>query len=188
MIIVQTNTSMKNIFFFFLILGALPSQAQQISRASISPAGDFTSNENGVFINWTFGLSFTETMQGTNAITGGFQQGALNRSAKDRSPLPSLTEEQSPETPVAKIKKEVQLSLFPNPTIDLVSIRFAVPLTAPVMAILFDSSGRQISQQELPSQSSEVQLTQVGDLPSGTYFIQLFQNQESISALSFIKN
>ena len=179
---------MKNIFVLFLILGALPSQAQQISRTSISPAGDFSSNEQGVSVNWTFGLSFTETMQGSNYITGGFQQGELNPPAKISNPLPATTDETSPEIPVAKIKKEIQLSLFPNPTIDQVSIRFASPLTTPVTAILFDSNGRQLALQELASQSSEVQLTQVSDLPSGTYFIQLIQNKESSSVLSFIKN
>ncbi len=176
---------MKNIFVLLFVLGTLPSIAQQISRTSLPSAGDFASNEKGVSINWTIGLSFIETIHSTNYITGGFQQGELNVSAETRNPV--VVEEESPEIPLAKTKKEIQWSLFPNPTVDQISIRFPIANTAPVMAFIFDSSGRQILQKELPSQSSEVQLNQVRDLPSGTYFIQLFQNQERISVLHFIK-
>lgn len=69
---------------------------------------------------------------------------------------------------------ETQVKVFPNPADDLVKVFIRSQQNGPVSIQLFSLDGRLLSQQnlELMSGSLQTQL-QVGNLPSGVYFLQV---------------
>jgi hypothetical protein len=74
----QTKFStMRYYFTFILSLLILQISAQEVSRNTITTAGDYTVSESGVSLSWSIGEVFGKTTETGNYVTEGFQQGIL---------------------------------------------------------------------------------------------------------------
>mgnify|MGYP002638747049 CR=1 FL=1 len=90
----------------FLLLGVLVSTAQSIDRHVAASAGNEFTNSSGT-ITYTIGEPVTETLSSGNATaTQGFHQGIINI------------------TSVREQIKDVEISIYPNPTSDYVTVKF----------------------------------------------------------------
>ncbi|MFT7102593.1 MAG: hypothetical protein ACJAYA_001165 [Bacteroidia bacterium] len=90
----------------FLLLGALVSTAQSIDRQVAASAGNELTNSSGT-ITYTIGEPVTETLSSGNATaTQGFHQGIINI------------------TSVREQIKDLEISIYPNPTSDLLNVKF----------------------------------------------------------------
>lgn len=58
------------------------SYGQDISRSTITTAGGFVANDEGISISWSMGEVFSLTTESEQHITEGFQQGKLELSGK----------------------------------------------------------------------------------------------------------
>lgn len=77
-------------------------------------------------------------------------------------------------TAVQDLQNEIQMVVYPNPVSDLVTIKFNLQQTAFVRIAVFNSGGsfvRDVVNRE-EGQGQVTVTAGVGDLPSGTYFIQ----------------
>ncbi len=73
---------MKYFFTFLLTVFALHLSAQEISRNTVTTAGDFTTNDKGVSISWSMGEVFSQTSNEGVYVTEGFQQGILEKAGE----------------------------------------------------------------------------------------------------------
>lgn len=71
-------------YYFTGILSLLMLQitAQEISRNTITTAGDYTVSESGISLSWSIGEVFGKTTETGNYVTEGFQQGLLEEVTK----------------------------------------------------------------------------------------------------------
>ena len=73
---------MKYYFTIILSIFALSISAQEISRNTVTTAGDYTTNKAGVSISWSMGEVFSQTSEKGFHVTEGFQQGILEKNGK----------------------------------------------------------------------------------------------------------
>jgi hypothetical protein len=73
---------MKYYFTIVLAIFALGTSAQEISRNTVTTAGDYTVNKNGISISWSMGEVFSKTSEKGQYVTEGFQQGILEKAGK----------------------------------------------------------------------------------------------------------
>lgn len=73
---------MKYYFTILLSIFTLYISAQEISRNTVTTAGDFTTNESGISISWSMGEVFSQTSEKGYQVTEGFQQGILEKAGK----------------------------------------------------------------------------------------------------------
>ncbi len=68
---------MRNYYTILFLLIALQLSAQEISRNTITTAGDNIVSEDGVSLSWSIGEVFSKTNETGSYVTEGFQQGIL---------------------------------------------------------------------------------------------------------------
>jgi len=73
---------MKYYFTVLFSVFILSLTAQEISRNTVTTAGDFTTNEDGVSISWSMGEVFSQTSEEDFYVTEGFQQGILEKAGE----------------------------------------------------------------------------------------------------------
>ena len=156
---------MKTVIFFilpFVIVFHLKLNAQEV----ISCLGEYFSNANGS-LSSTIGEPVTETLSGTEKIlTQGFQQSYLVTSIQENYPSGLI------------------ISVFPNPTTNILNIKVEKADRAELSIKLFDSEGKvlQDNQFELP----EAELT-FKSLPSATYILKIYSGKNEMKAYKIIK-
>ena len=151
----------------FLITGLFMSLAL-FSQEVISSAGA-THSASGYEVSWTLGEPVIETVSsGTNILTQGFHQTNIAI------------------TPVNDLLiKDVEISVYPNPTHEFVTIRFSKMVKNPVYS-LFDLSGQLLSKNIIESNET---LLNMKTFSVGSYLLKLtWQNNRPLQTFKIIKN
>lgn len=74
---------MKLILLIAIVISTISlSYSQDISRSTITTAGGYLTNEEGVSVSWSMGQVFSLTTQSDQHLTEGFQQGKLEATGK----------------------------------------------------------------------------------------------------------
>ena len=74
------------------------------------------------------------------------------------------------------------MNVYPNPTSDYINLNFTSTTTEDLQLFLTDILGKTIFSKTLLTDKGEQNIRfQVNDLPKGTYFLQIVNNEEIIS-------
>jgi len=87
--------------------------------------------------------------------------------------------------PTAKLGKGV--SLFPNPTSDVINLVFEESLNDEATVTLRNQSGQAIEQRQLQADIFQTDWD-VSNLPDGVYFIEIHRKGQAVEALRFVKS
>lgn len=145
----------------FLLTGKLA--AQQV----IATSGGTGQSTSGT-ITYTLGELIIDTYNGADKkLTQGFQQSRLIITA------------------VSEIKGlNYSISAYPNPTTDLVNLKFDKDFPETLAYLLMDSNGKVVS-------SGKITKTDMGisfeSLAAGTYFIKVVQDKKDVKTLKVVK-
>lgn len=179
--------------FLGLMLSSTIFFGQQISRSTLSTAGDLSKNETGISITWTIGEVFSETIQSKYHVTGGFQQGELSKSTST-TVVDELIEEKEETILTEEIQKtnstsqDVVITLFPNPTTNQIWLKSNQEEVQEYTASIFDLSGKRIFQQKISlDNSNQIKINQIEKLNSGNYVLQLIDNSQKTTTKKFTK-
>lgn len=150
----KTNIMKKIILVFFILLwwsGGL--FAQKINPQVISSAGS-RYQTNTMSIDWTLGELSITTIQGTsNIISQGFHQSRYIVTATD------------------ELSKDLRnISVYPNPTSDLIQMDISFDVVRSVHVYLKDVNGKQIWNNKYYGQQI-TESTSLSNLPNGMYFL-----------------
>jgi len=91
-----------------------------------------------------------------------------------------------PTTEIPALKTphiELDFTIFPNPTNDELNLKFDLEKESQVSARIFNQQGKQVKvilQKEQKEQGSQIIQYSLGDLPAGTYYVQLLINGHGI--------
>ncbi len=146
----------RYILTLFILLIALPSFGQSISKQVFGVAGESLSNET-FSINYTVG----ETIVGEIENSYKFHQGFWGM-LKGELILPGRT----------STRKPMSLSVFPNPTSDFIQIQMGLEGPASFQTRLFDSRGRQVLNIKEDIQG-QIRTYDIRHLTSGIYFLTI---------------
>jgi len=180
-----TNTYMTKLTLT-LIFSAISifTIGQTISISTVTSAGDFVKNENGISMSWTMGEVFAQTIQDDNHLTEGFQQGELT----------TETSEAENATPTNNIvaandsNLEVDMQVFPNPSIDYLKLKFEASEAQAVFVQVATLNGNKVLEQKFEIENGLViQMDQFENLKQGTYLISVMKNEKIISTKRVIK-
>jgi hypothetical protein len=154
----------------FLLAASL--SAQEVSPQVISSAGEFNvSSDNSISLSWTLGELVISTVTSTDnqlVLTQGFQQSNLIADAIKVHPELGIT-----------------ITVYPNPTSELVNIRLASPLEGNTMIYLTSPDGREVFNDKLMQGDLTMQIS-MHEYPSGTYFLRI-QNGIKLNVYKIIK-
>jgi hypothetical protein len=160
---------MKKIFLFFIVWTAASNLtfAQSVSTDLISSSGESFS-EAGYQLDWSVGECVTATFSNTDyMLMQGFHQGTWIITA------------------VRDFKKEMLVSVFPNPTSDFINLKFENPYSDKMQYVITDISGTVIGKNNI---NTSVQSINVSNLTAGTYFLTISENSKLIKSYKIIKN
>ncbi len=159
-------TSVLAIFFIVSVSG------QDIKQQVISSAGGFdVASDNSISLSWTLGelvISTVESGSGDLILTQGFQQSKLEVTAI----------EENPDLGVA-------VTIYPNPTSEILNIKFVLPLEGETLLQLAGPDGRRLFNEEIPPGVLMKQINMQG-YPAGTYFLRI-QNGIKLNVYKIIK-
>ena len=147
-------------------LASLAIQAQTLTPTVISSSG--TSFVNGsTVLDYTLGEPATSTLtNGTNTLSQGFHQNDLLITAVDNK------------------ETDKGITVFPNPTADIVQVQFAKASEKNLME-LFSSEGKLIfSQSENATSSSQIDMTKYA---SGTYLLKVTASENNNKTYQIVK-
>ena len=164
---------MKRILaFIFASCFVASLSAQDVKQQVISSAGGFdVSGDNSISLSWTLGelvITTVTSAGGDLILTQGFQQSKLD---------------------VTAIKEHLELgirvTIYPNPTSEIINIKFTSPLEGESTVYLIGPDGRTIINDIIPSGVLLKPIDMQG-YPSGTYFLRI-QNGVKLNVYKVIK-
>lgn len=152
---------MKQLFFILLFfLNSLFIFSQNIQRSSLGMSGasnEFVSNNTDYYISQSIGQK--SVIGSYNHLRQGFQQPSIKSKI---------------------ITSELQVSIFPNPTDQIINIVLVDTEKSILFLTLYDTYGRQIFNRRVDYLSS-YQLD-VSAISSGMYLLKLFNGDKSFEA------
>ncbi|MCD4770125.1 MAG: T9SS type A sorting domain-containing protein [Bacteroidales bacterium] len=157
-------TSILAIIFVVSVSG------QEIKQQVISSAGGYDVS-GGISLSWTLGelvITTVESGGGDLILTQGFQQSKLEVTAI----------EENPDLGVA-------VTIYPNPTSEILNIKFALPLEGETLVQLAGPDGRSVFSKEVPS-GVLIEQINMQAYPAGTYFLRI-QNGIKLTVYKIIK-
>jgi len=158
------HTNCVMIAFF---LSWIAVQAQEV----VSTAGSYGETTSGS-LSWTVGEPVIETItDGTNTLTQGFQQSRLTVTAINDLKVPGI-----------------ELSVYPNPTNNFLSIEVKTDKQRDLLLSLFDINGRLILQKKMAGNKQTINMQ---NYCPATYILKVMQAKDSnrkdaIYCVSFI--
>ncbi len=134
--------------------------AQSSSPEVVSSAGDTFQGDN-IRIEWTLGeLAITTIQNPPQQITQGFHQ-----------PVYTITS-------IDELPEDIgEISVFPNPTSDIMEMRLNFNQYQKVQIRLTDTQGRVLITKEISGQNLSDR-TDIRELPRGSYFLIFFINNQ----------
>jgi len=140
---------------------------QNTNLEVISTGGDYMKKANSS-LSWTIGEIATETLSDTsNILTQGFQQSKLT--------VISIKENEIPE---------FDIKVYPNPTKYLLSIEIDSEEINDFQIMLFDLSGKKISQTKMTEKKKNIDMN---IYPTSTYILKITKKEKEISSYKIIK-
>lgn len=158
---------MQTLITSLILFMTLTSQAQSITRGSLTSAGGLFS-AGGNTLTWTLAETVVGTFDGgTNgSLSNGQQQVVI-----------------SEQVSVKSLKEELlNIQIYPNPTTSFVTIELAE--TMDLQLQLLNTEGKLLQQQKLSTNSTQIDFSQV---PSGIYWLNIHDQKESIKTYQIIK-
>ena len=180
----KTITAIATLLLFSLVLNG-----QQLSRSTLSSAGDFSKNEKGLSIDWTMGAIFSQSVEESHHITEGFQQGRLTPRLQvpvgesfQTASYHSIDEE-------TKVSEErIAISIFPNPTAHSLFLKLNAAPSTTFVAKVMNANGMTVIHQKINSiDESKLEIDGIADLTSGVYFISLYDEHTFVQSKRFLK-
>lgn len=151
------------LFFVGLLLGGL-GYGQSVSPEVTASAGEHFTGTNAQ-LSWTIGELMVETYtMGSNQLTQGFHQTNLIVTA------------------VGDFADSFQVSVFPNPTIDVLNVTWS-EISGPLTLSLYDATGKPLLQQQALDQTMS-KMVDLSTYAAGSYYLHL-SNQESKTIKTF---
>jgi hypothetical protein len=133
--------------FFVLSVGA-----QQIKQEVIASAGGYNVASGGsLSISWTLGETIIPTFtsqDGTLILTHGFQQKLIITTVEET------------------LESSVRVTIFPNPTSEIVNIQFETPADGEMILSFLDSQGKLVKTDQIEVAEINKQIN-MQDLPAG---------------------
>jgi hypothetical protein len=134
------------------------AQNANAERSVISSAGN-SSTVGNYTIDWTVGETITETLSGSKKIlTQGLHQALMTS-------VSTLFAETS-----IKDEEQFNFSVFPNPFVNTISIKWQADGDNDMQIFLFDINGK-IVYQTKARKSDKSTLLSISDIPHATYFL-----------------
>lgn len=158
---------MKRILFFLILFCAVQySIAQSLSPQVVSSAGNsFTNGANQ--LDWTLGESVTSSLtNSSNQLTQGFHQGNLTI------------------TSVENFDTAFELTIFPNPAVDLVQIQFEKANENNLIE-LYTSAGKLLLTQS--SGANTLCQVDMSKYESGTYLVKIYNKNTQGRSYRIVK-
>jgi hypothetical protein len=144
----------RNVLIFIMILFGLSVGAQQIKQQVISSAGGYNVS-GGMSISWTLGETIIPTFQNGNLIiTHGFQQQLIITTVEDN------------------IEPLVTVTIYPNPSSDMINIQFVKPVDGEIRIFLLDSQGRLVKTDRIEETETNKKID-MQDLAAGIYYLRM---------------
>lgn len=151
---------MKKLLLIFSAVILSLTVSAQVKQEVIASAGGYATSAN-INLSWTLGETIIPTFTSTNIIlTHGFQ-----------SVLKTVVVEEN-------IEDEVTVTVYPNPTSELINIAFDEPVDAEIKVYLLNAVGRMVKTDFIEEAMQEKQIN-MQDLPSGIYYIKLIKGKLS---------
>jgi hypothetical protein len=156
---------MRTILVILFIVTCCPGLfAQEV----VATAGSILSNSSGS-ISYTIGEGVANTLtKGDKTITQGFQQGNLSVS-------------------IVSVLKDLDfsISVFPNPTSDVLTLKLNKEDMTGLKYLLFDMNGRLLSQKNLESNETTIN---VKLLNNGLYLLKVQDGKKELKSFKIVKN
>lgn len=157
--------TMKRIIFILMSIAVIwPLGAQTIEPSVIASAGGYD-EATGISISWTLGETIIPTFQDdpvnpTIILTHGFQQQLIITTVEEN------------------LEILVNVTIYPNPSSDVLNIRFEEPLEGNVDLFLLTQDGKLVKRDIIETATFEKQLN-MQDIPAGIYFLRLIKGKLS---------
>ncbi len=155
---------MKIIILLLLVLSSAALMAQQI----VATAGGTLGNASGS-ISYTIGESVAQTFSsGDKVLTQGFQQSYLSVS-----------------TEKTILDLNFSITVFPNPTTDVVTLRVGKESMSGLLYLLYDLNGRLLSKKVIENSDTTVPFQ---SLQTGTYLLEVMDGKLGLKTFKIIKH
>jgi len=158
---------MKRIFFLVVALAMTHlAISQTVSPELISSSGDSFSNAT-YQLDWSVGECITATHSaGAYVITQGFHQNTYIITA------------------VEDLRVEIEMSVYPNPTSDLISLKVESSKVESMQYTITDLSGKVLQTVKMQSNIEQINFSSYAN---GTYLITVSENNQLIKSFQIIK-
>ena len=155
---------MKIIILLLLVLSSATLMAQQI----VATAGGTLGNASGS-ISYTIGEGVAQTFsRGDKVLTQGFQQSYLSVS-----------------TEKTILDLNFSITIFPNPTTDVVTLRVGKENPSGLLYLLYDLSGRLLSKKVIENSDTTVPFQA---LQTGSYLLEVMDGKLGLKTFKIIKH
>lgn len=163
-------------FLAFVIIGLVPALAFSQSALVI---GGGNSNGDGGSFSYSVGQTFYNVLGKNITVTEGVQQ-------------PYEISEYKPDDDGKKNEEEddegalaVELSVYPNPTYDFLTLTVAADGASDMEYLLFDVEGKCLNSSRIVSSET---LLDMHSLPSATYFVRVNEGGKEVKIFKVVKN
>ncbi len=132
--------------------------AQQIKQQVIASAGGFNVS-GGMSLSWTLGETIIPTFRNGNLVlTHGFQQQLV---------ISTLVED---------IEGSVAVTIYPNPSSDILNIRFESPQDGDILIFLIDTEGKLVRTDRIVAPETEKKID-MQSLAAGIYYLKMIKGK-----------
>ncbi|MFK8008106.1 MAG: T9SS type A sorting domain-containing protein [Saprospiraceae bacterium] len=138
-----------------------------LAQEGISISGGNGSGDGGTVAYSVGQVFYSPSSSSTGSVIPGVQQ-AYNITTVGLDELPNL-----------------DLSVFPNPTINQLILKVEAFQNEKLTYQLFDLEGKLLGQQKINDAQTSIQTS---ELPSGSYFLNIIQETKKIKTFKIIKN
>jgi len=148
----------RNILILISLFLGLALNAQQIKQEVIASAGGYNkSQDNSISISWTLGETIIPTFtsqDGTLILTHGFQQKLIITTVEEN------------------LEDLVDVTIYPNPTSEMINIQFQTSPDKEILVSLLDGSGKLVKTDRIDVAMMNKTIN-MQDLPAGLYYLRL---------------
>jgi hypothetical protein len=149
--------------YVLLMLLIILNNAQSEAQISINASGKDISNQYGS-ISYSIGEVFYVQKGSQQNLTEGIQNSMSVNSSKSKLPF--------------------KISIYPNPTSDIVHFNFQNTYSINISYKLYNNIGNELLNGSIQNISSKISLTH---LPASIYFLKVFMEQQEVESIKIIK-